>query len=174
MSWLSRTSWDRIISSRLSCWLANGSGPFIFTGYQKQPRHHAADDRRSQSTVDRALAIARIYLSSVSLSRSLSSRFFPVCFFFSIFPTSTFPRPSLVFSFFRVPACRTCVWIRFHAIPFDREERRKLFLEQPISLYPPSDLFSSLAPRIFDQVLFCFVSLSRLPKRGAEKKAINE
>lgn len=121
-----------------------------------------------------ALAIARIYLSSVSVSHSLSSRFFPVCFFFSIFATSTFPRPSLVFSFFRVPACRTCVWIQFHAIPFDREERRKLFLEQPISLYSPSNLSSSLAPRIFDQVLFCFVSLSRLPKRGAEKKAINE
>lgn len=34
----------------------------FFAGYQKQPRHRAADDRRSQSNADRVLAIVRIHL----------------------------------------------------------------------------------------------------------------
>jgi len=68
---------DRITSSRLSRQLASGGARHLFfAGYQKQPRHRAADDRRSQSNADRVPAIARIAPfppSSPSVSPVLSS-----------------------------------------------------------------------------------------------------
>lgn len=114
----------------------------FFAEYQKQPRHRAADDRRSQSNADRALAIARIHLSLphslspvllVSLPSSFSL-FFPP-------PPPLARRPSHPFAFLRVVRAYEFDFTRFPSIG----ERRKLFLEQPISPCPPPNL--CLVPR---------------------------
>jgi len=136
---------DRITSSRLSRQLASGGVRHLFfAGYQKQPRHRAADDRRSQSNADRVLAIARIHLFLPLLPPScpFSPRFSPV-FLFSIFPTFAAPRLSRPFAFLRVVRAYEFDFTRFPSIG----EHRKLFLEQPISPCPPSDLCLALPSR---------------------------
>lgn len=102
---------------------SGGARHLFFAGYQKQPRHRAADDRRSQSNADRVLAIARIHLSlppspsvspgSLTLLVSLSSR--P---FFSLFcpPPLPLARPSHPFAFLRVVRAYEFDFTRFPSI----------------------------------------------------------
>lgn len=177
---------DRITSSRLSRQLASGGAPFIFRRVSEAaPSSHC---RRSSFSKQRGSCSGdrtRMHLS-FSLSSSLSPslpfppRFSPV-FLFSIFPTSSAPlarHPSHPFAFLRVVRAYEFDFTRFPSIG----ERRKLFLEQPISPCPPFGPVprspcspdSPALPRTPGWVPFFFVSLTRLPKRGAEKKAINE
>lgn len=167
--------------------------PFIFTGYQKQPRHRAADARRSQSTTDRVPAIFRsleytpssTYLPTLSLSlaRSLflvSPRFFLAFFpllFFTPPPTRRAPlrssSPSFPLAFLRVVRAYEFDFTRFPSI-----ERRKLFLEQPISFSSgPSASFFFLnlllpAPRTARPVPFFFVSLADSLNAALKKRQL--
>lgn len=148
MSRSDRPSRDRICSSRLSRLLARASGRLLSTRaiYFHRVSEAAPSSRCRRSSFSKHHgsssgdpSIARIhlpppppppFLSPPAPPCSLvSSRFFPGFFYSPLFFTPsrrppTRRAPSRSFSSFlslsRVPACRTCVRIRFHAIPFDR------------------------------------------------------
>lgn len=144
MSRSDRPSRDRICSSRLSRPLARASGRLLSTRaiYFHRVSEAAPSSRCRRSSFSKHHgsssgdpSIARIhlppppppppFLSPPAPPCSLvSSRFFPGFFYSPLFftpfrrpPTRRAPSRS---SLSRVPACRTCVRIRFHAIPFDR------------------------------------------------------
>lgn len=129
--------------------------PFIFTGYQKQPRHRTADDRRSQSSGSREhrrsnVAFppphpARLY--SLPFRLFLPPRFFSIQFFFLVhFSQSSVVSLSLSrvlsllasLAFLRVVRAYEFDFTRFPSIV----ERRKLFL-RPDDLALPFSTSSS-------------------------------
>lgn len=168
------------IGSPRRAYHASGGAPFIFRRVSEAApssrcRRSLFSKQRGSCSGDRSNTPFPPPPPSHSLSPILPP-FLSRLFLFFIFPTSA--APSHPFAFLRVVRAYEFDFMRFPSIG----ERRKLFLEQPISPCLLSDLClasppypsRSLTPRTPGWASFFFVSLGRLPKRGVEKKAINK